>query len=428
MKPLILPLVIVLLVRSSIAAAISESLADGTARIGASSGQSPNLVFMTSVTGTGNLNSWPEAQALTGLEAGDQICRTVAAAANLPEPSTFVAWLSDDSDDAYCRVHGLTGKVSDDCGQGSIPVDAGPWVRTDGFPFAPTIDRLVSGEILAPIRFDENGNSTSFWHAWTGSTDGGSVSVITCDNWTDPGSGQGTLGYKFGTARAWTLGGSGGCGLTRHLYCFHPGPGADLPPFASPGRIAFVTSDSGTGDLGSWPGIDPGGQDPGLETGDAICRARASAAGLANPNSFVAWLSDDSTAAIDRLVHDGPWVRPDGVLLASNKADLADGDLFTAISVDEFGAYVPLSGAWTGTDEQGLTLVGEHCLGWTSDSGGQIGRRGSSAHANPWWTEYLTTETCQNSLRLYCLEDTQFFLFADGFESGDTAVWSSSVP
>jgi hypothetical protein len=41
------------------------------------------------------------------------------------------------------------------------------------------------------------------------------------------------------------------------------------------GRIVFATSIKGTGDLGSW--LESVGK-PGLAAGDAMCRARASAA------------------------------------------------------------------------------------------------------------------------------------------------------
>jgi hypothetical protein len=103
-----------------------------------------NVVFVTSVTGDGNLGSWADAGGNTGLAAGDAICQARANAAGLT--GTFVAWLSDDNNDAYCRVHNLTGKKASNCGQGSLPESAGPWVRTDGFPFGPMIS--TSSEIL----------------------------------------------------------------------------------------------------------------------------------------------------------------------------------------------------------------------------------------------------------------------------------------
>ena len=53
--------------------------------------------------------------------------------------------------------------------------------------------------------------------------------------------------------------------------------GSWAPPVEAQCKVAFVTSVQGNGDLGSWP--DSGGL-TGLAGGDAICRARATAAGL----------------------------------------------------------------------------------------------------------------------------------------------------
>src|SRR6188768_570424 len=89
-------------------------------------------MFVTSVSGTGDLGSWPAAGIATGLAAGDAICQARASAASLPNPSGYRAWLSDSTDDAYCRIHMLTGKLSANCGQPTLPASAGPWRRTDG--------------------------------------------------------------------------------------------------------------------------------------------------------------------------------------------------------------------------------------------------------------------------------------------------------
>ena len=78
-------------------------------------------VFMTSTTGTGDLSTWADAHGLSGLAAADEICRTRAAAASLADADSYVAFLSDTRDDAYCRVHGLDGKRSDQCGAGALP-------------------------------------------------------------------------------------------------------------------------------------------------------------------------------------------------------------------------------------------------------------------------------------------------------------------
>ena len=113
-----------------------------TASGGSAAGE--RVVFVTSVTGTGDLGSWPDAGMATGTAAGDAICQARATAAGLANPSNFVAWLSDSSDDAYCRLHNLSGKKVTNCGQSTLPVAAGPWLHPNGIPFGEPIDQLLS--------------------------------------------------------------------------------------------------------------------------------------------------------------------------------------------------------------------------------------------------------------------------------------------
>ena len=65
-------------------------------------------IFITSTTGKANLSTWPDAHGMTGLAAGDEICRTRAAATGIADATSYVAFLSDETNDAYCRLHGLT--------------------------------------------------------------------------------------------------------------------------------------------------------------------------------------------------------------------------------------------------------------------------------------------------------------------------------
>ena len=126
---------------------------------GSGSSADPNLVaFVTSVEGTGNLSSWSDAGDQIGLAAGDAICQARAEAGKLS--GSFVAWLSDADDDAYCRVQNLEGKKLANCGQPELPTAAGPWVRVDGLPFAGTIDQMLKPNyrIFTPVHFDEFGN------------------------------------------------------------------------------------------------------------------------------------------------------------------------------------------------------------------------------------------------------------------------------
>jgi hypothetical protein len=122
----------------------------------------PHSAFATSTTGTGDLHSWSEVAgtSLTGLAAADGICRTRAGAGGLADPDTYVAWLSDRDNDAYCRVFGLAGKKANLCGLLLfLPTGAGPWLRTDGVPFADVIENALGANVVySTLNVDEAGH------------------------------------------------------------------------------------------------------------------------------------------------------------------------------------------------------------------------------------------------------------------------------
>ena len=180
------------------------------------------------------------------------------------------------------------------------------------------------------------------------------------------------------------------------------GAGMTLPNFASAGKKVFVTSVKGTGNLSTWPDA---GENTGIAAGDVICRARAQAGGLANASNFKAWLSDASVNAIDRLTSNGPWVRPDGVKVADNKADLSDGVLFTAISQTETGTYVSPE-VWSGTENNGqlYSRVNSTCNDWTTVQDFDKGVSGESSLSYTYWSK-LGFSLCSYNLALYCFED-----------------------
>ncbi len=383
-------------------------------------------MFITSASGSGDLSSWPDAGGRSGIAAGDAICQAHADAAALG--GRFVAWLSDGNHDAYCRVHRLKGKKSDSCGRDSLPAHAGPWVRTDGFPFSPTIDKLTGeGIVYGPVtlnEFAENIISSSRApvapRIWTGTGADGELSVdqgeiLSCDGWRSADSAvHGMAGVLLSGSHAWTDRVRSTCNERGHLICFELSEGVPLPLFRSAGKRVFVTSVSGRGDLSGWPDSDG---KSGIAAGDAICRNRAKEGGLANPQRFKAWLSDGTTDAIDRLVSDGPWVRRDGVLVARSRSDLASG-VFSSISVDEYGAYFTdlpeyYSGdAWTGTDGSGRGGRVRHCNNWTSADPEEVGAAGSAIMALEHWASELASVpdsafelACSSSLRLFCFED-----------------------
>lgn len=387
-------------------------------------------MFVTSVAGSPNLSTWPQAQGLTGLAAGDAICQTLAHdGAGLPNWQAFRAWLSTPTEDAYCRVAGFDGLKVDDCGELGLP-DAGPWQRMDGLPFANSLSELTSDlALLHPPAVDETGALVQASSVLTGShATGAAYAGGDCSGWTSGSAGNGRQGLTAAGGFWWTSSGLGSCSGGGRLVCFESGSGDALPAWEGPGLLAFVTSITGSGDLGSWP---EAGSAVGLAAGDAICQSLATSAGLPAPLSFVAWLSTASVDAVDRLSADGPWKRLDGVEIAANRAALLTASPFpvtlaSALVVDEGGTYLGHN-AYTGSTSLGRATL-EDCNGWTSASAGIDATFGFVQDTRGFWTTSSTQlASCSSPYRLYCFSNLGG-IFRDGFESGDRARWSASVP
>jgi hypothetical protein len=360
------------------------------------------VVFVTSESGPGDLGVWPSARGKSGLEAADAVCNAAAASGGLP--GTFKAWLSDANDDAYCRVHRALGRLIESCGAETLPSDAGPWIRTDGSPFAASASDLMAGKVLVPVWYDEMGRQLSgpSWYFTATGLNGAlfTPEATTCADWTtSDGSSVAWVGSSDGATSWWTIAGTSECISPNRLLCFEvgAGPGPALPPYAVTGKKAFVTSINGGGNLSAWPGA--AGQS-GLRAGDAICATRAAAAGLSG--TFKAWLADSTTSAVSRFTGEGPWVRLDGVLVASSKLELTSGRLRATLGVDELEQYVGHQGAYTGASPSGAASP-PNCSDWSDDSFSADGVVGTVATAGGAWT-WFSPSTCAGRARLYCFE------------------------
>jgi hypothetical protein len=155
-------------------------------------------------------------------------------------------------------------------------------------------------------------------------------------------------------------------------------------------RLVFVTSTLYDGDdLGS------------AAAADTECGARATAASL--PGTFMAWVSDASTSPSARFTPAAVnYVLLDATKVADDYADLSSGNVDSAIDVDEFGVAVVSSLVWTGTQSDG-TAATDHCSSWMSALMGDSATAGSTGFQNGSWSD-AGTETCDNSYRLYCVE------------------------
>ena len=390
------------------------------------------VAFVSSVTGYADLGDpldWPDNNGLTGVAAADAICRNRALAAGLSNPTQFRAWISDSANDAYCRVFGPSsgGIVAANCGEVSLPTGAGPWVRTDGHPFLPTIENALglTGVAYAPL-LNEFGvelvHTSVGSHAFTGSYEFGVARLQTCTDWSsiDGSAGLGLPGIA--TTGFWGSLSAGNCQSPYALLCLEVGSGMPLPPRHAAGRLAFRTSAQGPGELDQWPVVGIGTA-TGIDAGDAICRSLAESAHLPYPETFKAWLSTDTINAVDRFTTDGPWRRIDGVPFADDIADLVSGRPFTSLTVSELGDYLHVA-VFTGTNSNG-TAHADNCSNWDSSAGQAA--FGFSSAAWSWWS-HASSRDCTNEYPIYCLQDsTNEVLFWSTFEDGTTDEWSAAV-
>lgn len=390
--------------------------------------------FVTSAAGTGDLASWAGSSGATALERADSICRYHAAGGQLPNWETYRAWISVDGTDAYCHVQGLGGTKASNCNGAPLP-GGGPWYLPNGItPWSGTLDQMTGPEALLyrPLMLDENLDpiTTDYYDRliWTG-TDQQGVGLygIRCEEWTDgTTTPPGIAGDAYGVGWGFSISMPTLCDSQNHLLCLEPGASETVSPRWGPGALAFVTSARGTGDLGSWPEADGLA---GIHAGFRICQNLAAAAHLPAPSSFVPWLSTTLVDAVDRLATDGPFRRPDGLIVATDVAELI-GAGFTRNSLHqhENGAYLAVyqDEVWTGTlvdGTEGPTL----CSNWTygDDSAGGRGGLATVGAVGEWTSE--SGYTCNWSNRLYCFSNV-ITLFWDGFESGTTARWSATSP
>ena len=392
-----------------------------------SAGAAPRVAFVTSTMGNGDLSSWDETN-LDGQAGGDQICQIRAGLASPPldNPTSFRAWLSVPATDAYCHLFGFTGE-SPTCGAQNPNLNLmGPWVRTDGEPFAAVFADLVGVKdaLLQPILFDENGNEVH-GQIWTGTDqDGEELTNSTCGGWASLAD-NGAYGFSDRVARGWTYNSTLPCTDAKRLLCFEPGVGDRVAPPEVAGALAFVTSTTGGGAMSSWAETNSNG----LTGADEICRVRAAAGFLPNSDSFVALLSTEQTDAVERLTYPGPYLRVDGYVLAASLDDLFSNSptLRTGLDVTESGGYLGATadGVWTGSTSQGFP-VASRCNDWTSSEVAPMGGMGGYGPINSLWISG-SNNNCSNGQRLYCFSNVEI-LFWDNFERGNTSRWTNGTP
>ena len=149
----------------------------------------------------------------------------------------------------------------------------------------------------------------------------------------------------------------------------------------------------------------------GLAQADQICQGLADAPGsIVPPGEYVALLSTDSVQGAARLTpSSGPYVRPDGAVVAANFAALFSTDngeaneLIVPANVDELGNDNFDVDVWTGTRANGTTQTNSNCQNWTSDADGDLGNAGLSLDRDGGWLD-LGALSCDRDRWLYCVQ------------------------
>jgi len=277
-----------------------------------------------------------------------------------------------------------------------VPVTSDPVTIGNTAPGAPGVsiapDSPVEGEddllCVVSSALDVDEDALSYAITWTRDDELWEGPVMTTELTGDTISGMETVAHEV-----WT------CSV---LPSDDEGPG---PASSASVEIdnaitrVFVTSFSMNGDLGGPTGADE------------LCTNAAMDADLGG--TWSAFLSGGSRSAISHIA-DGPYHRLDGVLIATDRADLGDGSISAPINVDENGSGGVSAWVFTGSTASGTvsgpgTASGGNCVGWTQGCGVCFGDHwyahvGKSDRTNDDWVEGGNL-FCSNASRIYCFED-----------------------
>jgi hypothetical protein len=305
-------------------------------------------------------------------------------------PGAFIGWLSTSAGDAITRLGPASG-----------------WISVTNKTVAVSRADLLATELRYSLVFDEHGVYGDNY-LLTGSHADGTLSGSNCSDFTSTTGSDLTLGFAP-SAEAWSeIGGAFSCDPASALFladrvrlaCFQIDSQAGAPIPTDAGRRAFVSTAAFA------PGPIHGSVAGALADADVICQAEAaSLPGGTGGATFTAFLATSTTAAAARFpVSAVPWVRPDGVLLASTPAGFTQRtERLSALRLDASGNFV--SGlVYTGTSGGNTAVTtAETCGDWLTNDGASSDKgQAWSAYANDETTTY--NEDCDLALPLICLE------------------------
>jgi hypothetical protein len=326
-------------------------------------GGRPNYMFVTSALYSPGFRS---------LNIADINCQSLAATARLP--GTYRAWLSTTTVRAIDRLAGARG-----------------WIRTDGIPFADTVDDIAQGRILNAPYVDERRLEQRDPFAnrvMTGTTPAGEVGPdSTCSDWSTH------LGIGFGgatewTTDLWTYGTSFNCSMQVRLYCFGIDRTVPLTWTQATGKLAFLSEGP----------FEPLG---GIEAADALCNAEAASTGLSR--RFKALLATSTATAVSRFpaFAQTAWVRADGFALNTGDYPLFIGGPRTPINVTSRKSYIGDAKVFLGAQSPFEAPFFGTCDDWHNPYSPLQVTVWRASSASP----SATTTSCNEPAHIYCFEE-----------------------
>ncbi len=148
------------------------------------------------------------------------------------------------------------------------------------------------------------------------------------------------------------------------------------------------------------------GVDDADDEGDPVDDCAAVGGGV-QATAFKAFFSTTTESAVARLgtITAGPWVRPDGVQVAANAADLGAGKLLAPLNATAAKAYISTNSAWTGgATAPGTTAASaqDACTNWGAATG--TGVTGTPCTTKPTFWDRTNVTSCGSGQRLYCFQ------------------------
>ncbi|MGH7327071.1 MAG: hypothetical protein ACREJX_01850, partial [Polyangiaceae bacterium] len=283
-----------------------------------------------------------------------------------------------------------------------------------------------------PVANNQSELKQGLWHASIDQTAGGvtrtdagdngqnrvwtlGVPAVDCNSYSSGTNAHGSYVGDFAlTGPDGVSGGSVTCNNKSALYCAQVGAGAGpnvFPTAPAGAKIAFAAPGPYPGDFGS---SDAGFVDASVKNGDAgadvhlvadeICNEMARGNGLSG--NFHAWVSSSTMPAaayFTSLAMNGPWVRVDGIEVASSLGDLTAAGAHAQVEFGPDGQFLSNLGSriWSGTNGDGGIATGANCNNYTTQSAASSSKNGNSGYKGTQWAS-VTSDECALSAGFYC--------------------------